>query len=114
MRHKQLDFTAGFQVVINSECCQAAEMVLEAGESTGGKRNRHVGSDQWLFVVSGTGEATVDGRPLPLQSGDLLLIEHREFHEIRNTGEAPLRTLNLYVPPAYTKDGDELPAGRAN
>jgi hypothetical protein len=34
-------------------------------------------------------------------------------HEIRNTGSQPLRTLNVYVPPAYTAEGDERPAGRA-
>ena len=27
-------------------------------------------------------------------------------------GERPLKTLNFYVPPAYTADGDELPAGK--
>jgi oxalate decarboxylase/phosphoglucose isomerase-like protein (cupin superfamily) len=42
----------------------------------------------------------------------LLLVARRERHEIRNTGRAPLRTLNVYVPPAYTKGGDPLPRGR--
>ena len=27
-------------------------------------------------------------------------------------GRTPLKTLNIYVPPAYTKAGDELPSGR--
>jgi oxalate decarboxylase/phosphoglucose isomerase-like protein (cupin superfamily) len=40
------------------------------------------------------------------------LIEHGDAHEIRNTGRGPLRTLNLYSPPAYRADGRELPAGR--
>jgi hypothetical protein len=39
-------------------------------------------------------------------------LRFRERHEIRNTGRAPLRTLNFYVPPAYRKDGNELPRGR--
>jgi oxalate decarboxylase/phosphoglucose isomerase-like protein (cupin superfamily) len=34
-------------------------------------------------------------------------------HEIRNTGEALLKTLNVYVPPAYTDEREELPVGRA-
>ncbi|MBV8229453.1 MAG: hypothetical protein JO329_05655 [Planctomycetaceae bacterium] len=42
-----------------------------------------------------------------------MLIQRGETHEIRNTGREPLRTLNVYVPPAYTDEGDELPAGRA-
>jgi oxalate decarboxylase/phosphoglucose isomerase-like protein (cupin superfamily) len=47
-----------------------------------------------------------------LRAGTLLLIERGERHEIRNTGRALLRTLNWYVPPAYDRDGDELPPGR--
>jgi oxalate decarboxylase/phosphoglucose isomerase-like protein (cupin superfamily) len=41
-----------------------------------------------------------------------MLIECGDEHEIKNTGRGPLRTLNVYVPPAYTKSGDELPRGR--
>jgi hypothetical protein len=41
-----------------------------------------------------------------------MLIARGEDHEVRNTGREPLRTLNIYVPPAYTADGDERPAGR--
>jgi mannose-6-phosphate isomerase-like protein (cupin superfamily) len=88
-------------------------MTLAAGDSEGGPDNRHRGSDQWLYVVSGTGVAVVNKRRYPLRTGTLLLIEHGDTHEIRNTGAEPLRTLNLYVPPAYTEDGDPLPRGRA-
>ena len=48
----------------------------------------------------------------PLQAGSLLVIEHGEAHEIRCTGEEPLRTVNFYSPPAYDGDGEELPAGK--
>jgi hypothetical protein len=42
----------------------------------------------------------------------LLLIERGEAHEIRNTGDERLSTLNFYVPPVYAEDGSELPSGR--
>ena len=42
-----------------------------------------------------------------------LLIRRGDVHEIRDTGKEPLKTLNVYVPPAYTPEGDELPAGKA-
>lgn len=87
-------------------------MVLAPGHSEGGSDNRHRGSDQWLYVVSGTGVAIVQGKRYPLREGTLLLIEHRDKHEIRNTGRALLRTLNIYVPPAYTQSGNPLPQGR--
>jgi oxalate decarboxylase/phosphoglucose isomerase-like protein (cupin superfamily) len=47
-----------------------------------------------------------------LQPGVMLLIERHDRHEIRNTGRAPLKTLNYYSPPAYTAAGNELPAAR--
>src|SRR5947209_19664178 len=113
MKHKSLRFGHGFRVALTNRRSQAAEMVLAAGESEGGPDNRHRGADQWLFVVSGSGAATVNGRRLRLKAGTLLLIERGDNHEIRNTGRGVLRTVNVYVPPAYTADGEELPAGRA-
>ena len=41
------------------------------------------------------------------------LIEKGEAHRITNTGRSPLVTLNFYVPPAYTSEGEELPAGQS-
>ena len=49
---------------------------------------------------------------MPLRAGTLLLVEHGDRHEIKNTGRGLLRTLNVYVPPAYTRGGDELPRAR--
>jgi mannose-6-phosphate isomerase-like protein (cupin superfamily) len=103
---------AGFRVALGNRRSQAAEMVIAPGEAQGGPGNRHRGADQWLFVVAGTGVACVQRRRFALRTGALLLIEHGDTHEIRNTGRAPLRTLNLYSPPAYHADGRELPAGR--
>jgi mannose-6-phosphate isomerase-like protein (cupin superfamily) len=64
-----------------------------------------------VFVVAGTGIATVDGERIELRKSTLLWIRRGEVHEVRNTGKTPLKTLNIYVPPAYTSAGDELPAG---
>lgn len=112
MKRKALRFGKGFRVVFGNDRAQAAEMVIPPGDAEGGPDNRHHGADQWLFVVSGHGTARVNGRRHALRAGTLLLIERGERHEIRNTGRAPLRTLNWYVPPAYDRDGDELPPGR--
>ena len=113
MKRQHLRFGKGFRVAIGNRRAQAAEMVIPAGDCEGGPDNRHRGADQWLFVVSGTGRATVNGKRYGLRAGSLLLIERGDRHEIRNTGRTLLRTLSLYVPPAYTADGDELPAGRS-
>ena len=76
-------------------------MVLPPGGSTGGPSNRHANSDQWLYVVSGEGEAIIDGERHKLPAGTLLLIEAGEAHEILNPGAEPLTTFNIYAPPEY-------------
>lgn len=101
MRTTRLSLDESFSVVLENDRAQAAQMTLEPGASTGGPDNRHETSDQWLFVVSGTGEAVVDGETIALAPRALLLIEAGETHEIRCAGPEPLRTLNLYVPPQY-------------
>jgi mannose-6-phosphate isomerase-like protein (cupin superfamily) len=112
MQHQHLRFGRGFKVMLGDAHSQAGQMTLAPGETEGGPENRHQGADQWLYVVAGSGEAVIEGKSVGLQEGTLTLIQGGERHEIRNTGPEPLRTLNVYVPPAYTEDGDELPAGR--
>ena len=113
MQRKNLQFKEGFTIALGNARAQGAQMTIAPGGKEGGPDNRHRGADQWLFVVEGTGEAVVAGRPEKLQPGALVLIEHGETHEIRNTGTAPLKTVNIYVPPAYTGQGEELPAGQS-
>jgi len=112
MRQKSLRFGKGFRIAFGNRGSQVAEMVIAPGDSEGDPGNRHRGSDQWLFVLSGTGIATINNKRRRLRKNVLLLIERGDRHEIRNNGRALLRTLNFYVPPAYTKSGDELPRGR--
>ena len=99
-------------MIPGNRASQAAEMVLAPGDAEGDAGNRHRGADQWLFVLSGSGQATINGKRHALRAGRLLLIEKKEKHEIRNTGRTLLRTLNFYVPPAYRRSGNELPRGK--
>lgn len=102
MKHVETkERNAFFDVVAGSARSQAAVMVLEPGGSTGGAENRHPESDQWLFVVSGEGTATIEGREVALEAGSLVLIEAGEGHEIACASGEPLRTINVYAPPAY-------------
>src|ERR1051325_1064043 len=110
MKHKHVEFGHGFRVIVGNKHAQAAQMTLAPGETEGGPENRHGGADQWLIVIAGKGEAIVNRKKYPLTPGTVVLIERGDLHEIRNVGKKPLRTLNLYVPPAYSSDGEELPA----
>ena len=112
MRCELLRFSKGFRLACENERSQAAEMVLPPGEIEGGSENAHRGSDQWLFVVDGVGVAIVNDRRQELKPGVLLLIEKGETHEIRATGSSPLKTLNVYVPPAYQDEDTPRPAGK--
>ena len=112
MKHKSLRFGNGFNVVLGNRRSQAAQMVLAPGKSEGSDHNRHRGSDQWLLVIRGKGTAIVNGRRYRLAPARLFLIEHGDRHEIRNDGTENLVTLNFYVPPGYSADGNELPAAK--
>ena len=87
-------------------------MALGPGGTEGGPKNRHHGADQWLFVMEGSGAAFINGRKVPLARGTLVLIEKGDTHEIRNTGKSLLKTVNIYLPPAYDGEGEELPPGK--
>ena len=113
MNKTSVRFGNGFKVLFGNRRSQAATMTLRPGDCEGGPDNRHRGADQWLFVEAGSGAVIVNGRRHPLRAGSLVLIERGDRHEIRNTGRTPLRTLSIYVPPAYRSDGEELPRGRA-
>ena len=107
MKSDQLTFRPGFRASIGNARSQAAVMVLAAGGKEGGPDNLHQGADQWLLVVEGSGVAIINGHKTPLKPGKILLIEAGDRHETL------LKTVSVYVPPAYRDDENELPAGRS-
>lgn len=90
-----------WEVIASTPRSQAATMVLEKGERTGGPRNKHEDSDQWMYVISGKGSAIVKGTKKSLESGSLLLITAGEAHEIINEESTAFKTLNFYAPKEY-------------
>ncbi len=104
MKHIQMQLDGSgqfFNVIAETSRSQVAAMTLTKGQTTGGPNNKHKSSDQWLYVISGTGEAVVAGESVQLSPGSLLLIEAGETHEISNSGDEPLQTVNIYAPPEY-------------
>ena len=113
MRSDQLSFRPGFRLSASNAKSQAAVMVLAVGGKEGGAHNLHKGADQWLYVVDGSGVAIINGHRTRLKAGTIVLIEAGDRHEIRNTGRTLLKTVSVYLPPAYRDQENELPAGRA-
>jgi mannose-6-phosphate isomerase-like protein (cupin superfamily) len=100
-----------FDILFSTRGAQAATMTLKRGATSDDElSNEHPRCEQWLYVISGSGTATIATtirkRTVRLKTGSLLTIEKGERHQIRNTGTRPLRTLNIYVPPAYTSRGE--------
>ncbi|HML28508.1 MAG TPA: cupin domain-containing protein [Hyphomicrobium sp.] len=112
MKPVKVTYSPGFHVLTGDDRSQAASMVIEPGGTEGGPENRHGGADQWLYVDSGVGEATINGQTYALDPGTLILIQRGDRHEVRNTGQSALETLNFYVPPAYTAEGEDLPSAK--
>jgi len=88
-----------WSVLTETPRTQAAVMTIKAGGKVGNSHHRHEDTDQWLLVLDGSGEATIDGLTLKLKAGTLLLIEAGNTHEIRASADARLRTVNFYGPP---------------
>lgn len=85
---------------------QAALMCIQPGSSEGSSTNKHPNSDQWVYVVSGTGRAKIGRKSVLLTKGILILIEAGEAHEIIST-KSKLVTLNFYGPPVNFSELDE-------
>jgi gentisate 1,2-dioxygenase len=55
-------------------------------------RHRH-GGEAWLYVISGRGHSEVDGVDHPWEAGDLIVIDHWQWHQHFN--DDPERTARL-------------------
>lgn len=113
MKHIKTGLNRGqFDLLVATRGAQAAKMTLRPGATSDDEpSNEHPRCEQWLFVISGTGEALIGKRRsalrrVKLAAHSLLLIEKGELHQIRNTGRSSLVTINFYVPPAYDADGE--------
>ena len=116
MKRAKADYATGFHILAGDERSKAGTLVIQPGCHVGGPNNKHRGADQWIYVESGSGEATIEDKTYPLAKGTLILIQRTEAHGFRNTADAPLNILTFYVPPAYYEPAyyeneNELPAG---
>jgi mannose-6-phosphate isomerase-like protein (cupin superfamily) len=115
MKHMRTGAKRGeFEMLARTRNLQAAMMTLRPGGASDEQpSNEHPRSEQWLFVIAGSGEGLIGKRGSRLRrvkigENSLLLIEKGELHQIRNTGRKHLRTLNFYAPPAYDESGEPM------
>jgi quercetin dioxygenase-like cupin family protein len=59
-------------------------------------RHRHPG-EEIIYVLGGTLEYEVDGKPVTLKAGDVLFVPTGVIHAARNVGKDPAAELATYV-----------------
>jgi len=72
-----------------------AEAELEAGGCT--QRHFHRASEEFYYIIEGTGRMEIDGECRPVVPGDAILIPPGAWHQI--TADAGLRFLCCCAPP---------------
>lgn len=78
-----------------------AEATLAPGQAT--ERHYHASSEEVYFVLEGVGEMEIEGGRGAVGAHDAVPIPAGSRHQIRNTGDAPLRFLCACAPP-YSHD----------
>ncbi len=61
----------------------------------------HDREDEIIFVQSGTGEATLGDRTVPLAAGSTLYVPQGTWHGGRNAGREPLMWIAIYSPSGF-------------
>ena len=83
--------------VYYDEQVQIVMMSIPAGEEIGEETHE---ADQTTFIVSGEGQAVVDGSRTKVTENHLVVIPKGAKHNIINKGEGELKLYTIYAPPA--------------
>ncbi len=94
------DDTNRLAIVFDPDIANTSLAVCIEIFDVGGKTpsNRHQFAVEMFFILRGEGEATCDGKIVPIRAGDSLLVPPTGIHEIRNTGSTRLYALCIMVP----------------
>ena len=78
---------------------QLVLMALQPGEEIG--EEVHEDRDQFFRVEEGKGELWIDGETTKIKSGAGILIPAGARHNVKNTGNKPMKLYTLYAPPEH-------------
>jgi mannose-6-phosphate isomerase-like protein (cupin superfamily) len=90
------------RVLYTGRKMQLVLMALQPGEEIG--QEVHAETDQFFRVEKGTGEVVIDGHVTKIKSDVAIVVPAGARHNIRNTGDKPLKLYTLYAPPEH-RDG---------
>ncbi len=87
------------RVLYTGKQMQLVLMSLRPGEEIG--EETHRGGDQFFRVEKGKGEAWIDGARSKIKSDMAVIVPAGARHNIKNTGDKPLKLYTLYAPPQH-------------
>ena len=90
------------RVLYTGKNLQLVLMTLMPGEDIGSEV--HEDRDQFFRFEEGEGMVDIDGKANPVEDDFAVIVPAGARHNVRNTGDRPLRFYSLYGPPEH-KDG---------
>lgn len=78
---------------------QLVLMAIEPGDEIGEEVHRD--RDQFFRIEDGQGEVSIDGNVTKVKSDFAILVPAGTRHNIKNTGDKPLKLYTLYGPPEH-------------
>jgi mannose-6-phosphate isomerase-like protein (cupin superfamily) len=87
------------RVLYTGRQLQLVLMSLKPGEDIG--EEVHPDRDQFFRVETGQGEISIDGQKTPVKNDFAIVVPAGARHNLRNTGDTPLRLYTLYGPPEH-------------
>ena len=87
------------RVLYTGKHVQLVLMFLKTGEDIG--EEVHPDRDQFFRIEEGEGEVLIDGRKTTIEENFGIVVPAGARHNIRNTGDKPLKLYTLYGPPEH-------------
>ncbi len=87
------------RVLFTGQRSQLVVMSIPPGGEVGEETHKY--TEQTLFFLSGTGEATLDDQKSPIGPGDVVVVVPGTKHNFTNTGAEPLKIYTVYAPPNH-------------
>lgn len=87
------------RVLYTGKKLQLVLMAIKPGGEIG--EEVHEDRDQFFRVEKGKGEVLIDGNRSKIKSDDAIIVPAGARHNIKNTGDKPLRLYTLYAPPEH-------------
>lgn len=100
-KHPVFEGVSISKLVARAECDSLGISILKIAPGAEIGVHTHDASLDSIYVLSGEGEAYINGGWKGFSTGDHILVPARVKHGIRNTGSAPLELFVAHAPPLF-------------